>query len=308
LSHGLLCGAGLASNSTVVDAPARTETSHANDSLRSDWPMALPLSAGPTCQQDPLDHDAFEPVPVSRITDASAGPWLVTVNCTVAADRVSRVATPETSRSAVGCCSYTYTSYVAALLPTTDSYVSVLAVAAMLAISAFLPLVGRRLRRTPLSTIGMVVAHFGVAVALAGLAAASLLTNEVLTAARPGERLNVGPWVVEFVSVTPAAGPNWTAFEAELRASRGSGVAILRPQQRFYTDPPTETTEAAIKTVLSGQLYTVVGKQAENGRWQLRLWWKPMVTLIWLGGGLIGLGGLLALGGRSWRGWRKERS
>jgi cytochrome c-type biogenesis protein CcmF len=56
----------------------------------------------------------------------------------------------------------------------------------MLAISAFLPLIGRKLRRTPLSTWGMVVAHFGIAVALAGMAASTMLTKEVLTAARPG--------------------------------------------------------------------------------------------------------------------------
>ena len=183
-----------------------------------------------------------------------------------------------------------------------------IAVAAMLALASFLPLLGRKLARTPLSTWGMVVAHFGVAVALAGFAAASLMTKEVLTAARPGDRLHVGPWIVEFESVTPAAGPNWTALQAELRVSRGSGVAVLKPQQRYYTDPPTETTEAEIKTVLSGQLYTVLGARAGEGRWQLRLWWKPMVTLIWLGGALIGLGGLLALGGRAWRGWRKGRA
>jgi len=129
----------------------------------------------------------------------------------------------------------------------------------------------------------------------------------VLTAARPGEQISVGPWLVEFKSVTPTAGPNWTALEAELRASRGSGVSVLKPQARFYTDPPTETTESAIETVLSGQLYTVLGRAAEDGRWQLRLWWKPLVTLIWLGGALIALGGALALGGRAWRGWRKER-
>ena len=181
------------------------------------------------------------------------------------------------------------------------------AVAAALAVASFLPLLGRKLRRTPASTWGMVVAHFGVAVAIAGMAGSELMTREVLVAARPGERIEVGPWTVEFRSVTPTAGPNWTALEAELRASRGSGVTVLDPQARFYSDPPTETSEAAIATVPSGQLYTVLGKQAEGGRWQLRLWWKPLVTLIWLGGALIAFGGLLALSGRAWRGWRKRR-
>ena len=180
-------------------------------------------------------------------------------------------------------------------------------VAAMLAIASFLPLAGRKLKRTPLSTWGMVVAHFGVAITLAGMATSELLTREVLTASRPGDRIEVGPWLVEFESVSPVAGTNWTALEAELRASRGGGVAVLEPQSRFYSDPPTETNEAAIETVLAGQLYTVLGKSAGDGRWQLRLWWKPLVTLIWLGGALIAIGGALALGGRAWRGWRKAR-
>jgi cytochrome c-type biogenesis protein CcmF len=182
-----------------------------------------------------------------------------------------------------------------------------LGIAAMLAVASFLPLFGRKLKRTPLTTWAMVVAHFGAAVAIAGMAASTLLTKEVLTAARPGEQVAVGPWLVEFETVTPTAGPNWTALEAELRASKGSGVSVLKPQARFYTDPPTETNESAILTTLSGQLYTVLGKPAEDGRWQLRLWWKPLVTLIWLGGALIGLGGAMALAGRAWRGWRKER-
>jgi cytochrome c-type biogenesis protein CcmF len=32
-----------------------------------------------------------------------------------------------------------------------------------------------------------------------------------------------------------------------------------------------------------------------ESRWQLRLWWKPYVPLIWIGGLLVALGGGLAL-------------
>ena len=42
----------------------------------------------------------------------------------------------------------------------------------------------------------------------------------------------------------------------------------------------------------------MIGGEAEGGRWQLRLWWKPFVNWIWYGGVLIALGGLLALIGR----------
>jgi len=182
-----------------------------------------------------------------------------------------------------------------------------LTVAAYLAAASVLPLVGRNPLRAPLATWGMVVAHFGIAVALAGMAMNAAFTEERLAVARPGERLKVGPWLVEFVDVTPAAGKNWTAIEGELRATRGEGLVNLKPQTRYYSDPPTETNEAAIETFWNGQLYTVVGKSDGSGGWQLRLWWKPFVTLIWAGGALIGFGGALALLGRLWRLRRRRR-
>ena len=170
--------------------------------------------------------------------------------------------------------------------------------------ASLLPLLGRKLRRTPLTTYAMVLAHFGVATAVAGMSISSLTTSETLIAAKPGEIVSVGRWSIRFDSIRPVVGPNWTALEATLYATRGGAIETLKPQARFYTDPPTETTQSAILTTLNGQLYTVVGQQVGD-RWQLRLWWKPMVTLIWLGGFLIAIGGALALIGRAWRGWRR---
>ena len=166
------------------------------------------------------------------------------------------------------------------------------------------PLWKRNLRRTPLFIWGMVISHLGIAVSLAGMASESALTKETLVAARPGQIVQVGPYAIRFDSADPVAGANWTAIEAKLTARRGDDEPIvLRPQARMFSAPPTETSEAAIATVLDGQLYTVLGKPDGQGRWQLRLWWKPAVTLIWLGGALIALGGLLALLGRV----RRER-
>jgi cytochrome c-type biogenesis protein CcmF len=173
-----------------------------------------------------------------------------------------------------------------------------LAIGAGLLPASIQPLFGRSLRRTPLAVWGMAIAHLGVAVAILGIASDSAFTQEKLAAARPGETVVVGPWLVEFRQVMPAAGPNWTALEGELRASKGAGVTVLKPQSRFFPSPPTTTNEAAIDTSWNGQLYAVLGEQDDQGRWQLRLWWKPFVTLIWLGGILIGLGGALALVGR----------
>ena len=172
----------------------------------------------------------------------------------------------------------------------------VLAVAVGLASLA--PLARRNIRRAPMHLIGMVIAHLGIAVSMAGMAAESAFTQEKLVAMRVGDVASVGPWTVKLTGVEPVAGPNWTALEATLIATRGSDIATKQPQSRMFSSPPTETSEAALATRWDGQLYTVIGKSDGTGRWQMRLWWKPFVTLIWLGGGLIALGGLLALLGR----------
>ena len=179
-----------------------------------------------------------------------------------------------------------------------------LTVAAEAALASLLPLARRRLWRAPLHLWGMVVAHLGIAVALAGMASDSAFTAERLVAVRVGQEVAVGPWRVRLTDVSPTFGPNWEALEATLAARRGGGdPLILQPQARSYWSPPTETSETAIHTGLDGQLYTVLGRQGADGRWQLRLWWKPFVTLIWAGGGLVAIGGALTLVGRL----RRER-
>jgi len=183
-----------------------------------------------------------------------------------------------------------------------------MALAAGLALASVAPLWGRHLTRTPLFTWGMVVAHLGIAVSLAGMASESAFSSQTLAAARMGEPQRVGPFTVTLDGITPRIGPNWSALEAHLSARRGGGVPfVLRPQSRFFANPVTTTSESAIATMFDGQLYTVLGQMDGRGRVQLRLWWKPFVTLIWLGGVLVALGGTLSLIGRVLREWRVRR-
>jgi cytochrome c-type biogenesis protein CcmF len=182
-----------------------------------------------------------------------------------------------------------------------------LVLAAALAVASLLPLRERNLRRTPLAIWGMVLAHLGVAVSLFGMASERAFSVEKLVAVRVGETARVGPWTVRLENVVPVAGPNWTAMQGDLGASyEGAAPTALAPQARSFWAPPQQTSESALLTRWNGQLYAVLGGESGagegtrdgDGRWQLRLWWKPFVTLIWLGGGLIALGGLLALLGR----------
>jgi cytochrome c-type biogenesis protein CcmF len=181
--------------------------------------------------------------------------------------------------------------------------------AAGLAIGSFMPLWGRNLLRTPLTIWGMVIAHFGLAVTIAGMASESGYSSETLAAMEVGDTKEVADWRIKLNDVTPVVGDNWVALEGQMVAGRGTERHELKPQSRYFFSPEMQTTEAALLTRWDGQLYVVISKAGEGNTkpWQVRLWWKPFVTLIWLGGIIVALGGFIALLGRMFRGVKFRR-
>jgi cytochrome c-type biogenesis protein CcmF len=182
-----------------------------------------------------------------------------------------------------------------------------IALSIALAVAAWLPLKGRKLLRTPLPIFGMVIAHFGIAVSVFGMAAESGFSSETLTALAPGESAKVAGWEVKLSDVNPVVGDNWVAVEGDMIAVKNGNSFSLHPQSRQFFKPPMQTSEAALLTRWNGQLYAVIAQpdQEGDGRWQVRLWWKPFVTFIWFGAVLIALGGAMALLGRMVRGTNK---
>ena len=168
-------------------------------------------------------------------------------------------------------------------------------------------LVGPQPRRTPLFIWGMVIAHLGIAVSARRHGRGKRL-HPGDAGRRPARarRRSVGPFTVRFDGVEPVAGPNWTAVEARLDgAARRRRAVRAAPQARMFSSPPTADQRGGDPHAAGTASSTSRSARTdEQGRWQLRLWWKPFVTLIWFGGALVALGGLLALIGRL----RRERA
>ena len=61
------------------------------------------------------------------------------------------------------------------------------------------------------------------------------------------------------------------------------------------------TTEAAIRSSFWGDIYLVIGDPQQGGGWAVRTYLKPFAFWIWLGSGLMALGGLLSLTARRYR-------
>jgi cytochrome c-type biogenesis protein CcmF len=158
-----------------------------------------------------------------------------------------------------------------------------------------------RLGGLPLSAWGSALAHIGVGVTLLGLAATAFGAETIATM-RVGEAQNVGPYQVVFSSIAARSGPNYSATvaTADVR-SAGAVVATVEPAKRFFSARQMSTTEAGIATLWFGQVYISIGDETGDGAIAARLYWKPLVTLIWLGACLMAFGGALALADRRLR-------
>jgi cytochrome c-type biogenesis protein CcmF len=154
----------------------------------------------------------------------------------------------------------------------------------------------------PRSAHGTAIAHAGIGVTLLGLAAAGW-GQETILAMKPGDTTSVGPYAVHLEAITPANGPNYTAAVARTTISRGGvAIATIDPATRFYPTRKMSRAEAGIATIGLGQLYMSIGAPTVKGdAVDVRLYWKPLVTLIWIGALIMGFGGALSLSDRRLR-------
>jgi cytochrome c-type biogenesis protein CcmF len=156
--------------------------------------------------------------------------------------------------------------------------------------------------RLPAGFYGMTLAHLGLAVFLAGVSASSIRSEEKTVRLAPGETVELGGYVFRFDGVVSAPGPNYTAQTGRFAVSRdGAAVAVLQPEKRTYTVRRNRMTEAAIDPGLWRDLYVALGDALDENAWSVRVYVKPMVRWIWLGGLVMLAGGLLAACDRRYR-------
>ncbi|MGB8136098.1 MAG: cytochrome c-type biogenesis CcmF C-terminal domain-containing protein, partial [Pseudolabrys sp.] len=81
----------------------------------------------------------------------------------------------------------------------------------------------------------------------------------------------------------------------------GEAIGSLEPTKRSFASRETTTTEAALMTRGFSQLYLSLGDVNSDGSVAVRLYYKPMVLLIWIGSIVMMLGGALSLSDRRLR-------
>jgi cytochrome c-type biogenesis protein CcmF len=153
----------------------------------------------------------------------------------------------------------------------------------------------------PLSFYGAALAHVGLGVTLLGLAGLGFGAETIATLHK-GVRQRVGPYTVTLDWVGERIGSNYKEAATSMTVRSGDAVvAEIAPARRQFAARQMTTTQAGLATLDFGQVYVAVADPTPDGDVPARLYWKPLVTLIWLGAGAMALGGGLSLADRRLR-------
>jgi cytochrome c-type biogenesis protein CcmF len=159
-----------------------------------------------------------------------------------------------------------------------------------------------RLKGLPRSSFGMTLAHAGLGLAVIGIFAVTAWREEHIVAMKPGDHLNVAGYDVTYLGEAPMTGPNYSGDGGRFRVMDGNReVATLVSEKRRFRPGNQETTEVGLLQAWSGDLYAVMGDRMNDGARAMRIYFNPLISLIWLGTFVMFLGGLISLTDRRFR-------
>lgn len=165
-----------------------------------------------------------------------------------------------------------------------------------------LSVVLQRAAGLPRSTWGTAFAHFGIAVTLLGIVSVSTWATERIVAVKVGQSISLSGFELTFDGLVQRSGANYRELVGKFTVRQGSvAVATMEPTKRSFASRETTTTEAALMTRGFSQLYLSLGDVNSDGSVAVRLYYKPMVLLIWIGSIVMMLGGALSLSDRRLR-------
>jgi cytochrome c-type biogenesis protein CcmF len=142
---------------------------------------------------------------------------------------------------------------------------------------------------------GMFIAHMGVAVTVIGITMVTTYHVERDVRMTVGDHAKIGVYDFELAGLEDLNGPNYTGMQATVKVRKnGNIINTLYPEKRLYTVQKSMLSETAIDVTLFRDLYVAMGESLGDNAWSVRIYYKPFVRWIWLGGLFMALGGVLA--------------
>ena len=144
--------------------------------------------------------------------------------------------------------------------------------------------------------LGMIFSHIGLAVFVLGATVVESNNLEQELVMSPGQVVKLKNYQFKLNQLSEYEGPNYTSVKADFVIYRNDEIiAEVFPEKRLYNSSEMPMTEAGIAPKINGDLYITLGNLISENKWSVRIYFKPMVRLIWLGAILMFIGGIISI-------------
>ena len=146
------------------------------------------------------------------------------------------------------------------------------------------------------NNIPQTVSHFGFSLLILSILFNSILSSEIITNIKIGEKYNYNKIEIFFEKVEEKKESNFNSIIGYFKITDEDGKAIqLKPELRIYNQPIIITSEADIKTTLLEDKFLVMNIVKGNKYFNIRYQVKPFMLWIWISVILLSMGGIMSL-------------
>ena len=141
------------------------------------------------------------------------------------------------------------------------------------------------------------LAHVGLLFVIVGIAASQSFSSTSVQTLNVGQTMHLDGYTMTLAAVQADPQPNRMVVRAAVNIGQGSRtLGSLWPSVNYYPSAATPVITPAVHIAATKDVYLVLRAVGKNFHWvTLQAYVKPLVSWIWFGGGLIGLGAFMAL-------------
>ena len=150
-------------------------------------------------------------------------------------------------------------------------------------------------KKTYLSSLSSFLGHTGLGLFILGASISISSKEDFEGAMKINSSINIASYDINFLGVKDEKGPNYISSKGDFLLENKNISSILNPEKRFYPIERSVTTEAAIMSRYFSHIYIVLGERVDDEEWIVRVWYKPFISLIWIGAIITALGGIVGL-------------
>ena len=145
------------------------------------------------------------------------------------------------------------------------------------------------------TNLGQNLAHAGFGILMMAVVSNAVYSEERIYNAKVGDNLQLQKYIFSFDKIEQVEESNYNSLKAYfLMKKDGKLIDTFTPEIRFYSNPPTITSEASILHKIFSDIYLVMNVPQDQQSISVRMHIKPFMTILWLGALMIIIGGIIS--------------